>query len=275
MIAREVSCQDGVVLHLRDSGQSNLRPCLFIHGFGDNGYFWDGVISLFSGVYRILILDLRGHGDSTWGPGHRYAIDAYLTDVIDVINSLCLREIVLIGHSLGGRLALDIASRYPALVAKLVLVDYSPEVDPEVSQLVLTSISEGIRAFPSEDHYIAEFLGTRPLTPPGFTQYLARHSLRRLAGGWFEAKTDPAIVFQQERDEVDGIVWRMLEGLQCPTLIIRGIASAILSSIVAERMVRCMPRAQLHVVARAGHSVMSDNPEGCAVAINSFLQNLS
>jgi pimeloyl-ACP methyl ester carboxylesterase len=112
---------------------------------------------------------------------------------------------------------------------------------------------------------------------------MARHGLRRRDDGRFELKMDPALrgglgapessadADARER-ETTAALWEALARIECPTLVVRGAASDILSPEVADRMVEdVLKNGRLAVVGRAGHSVMTDNPEGFRDAVNDFV----
>ena len=105
--------------------QAINKPVLvFIHGlFGDMNNL--GVIArAFSDDYSILRVDLRNHGASFHSEEMNY--DLMAKDVVDVIHSLGIHEVILIGHSMGGKTAMVCAANYPELVKRLVVIDIAP-----------------------------------------------------------------------------------------------------------------------------------------------------
>jgi pimeloyl-ACP methyl ester carboxylesterase len=109
---------------------------------------------------------------------------------------------------------------------------------------------------------------------------MARHELRQRPDGRFElrvcldmgklrAQHTPEEAELRAREETDRL-WKALAGLDCPTLVVRGAASDVLSPETADRMEAVIPQGQLVVVPRAGHSVMVDNPEGLRDAVSRF-----
>ena len=112
---------------------------------------------------------------------------------------------------------------------------------------------------------------------------MARHGLRRREDGSYALKMDPvlrgAMGFTQSPEEAEqrerewtAAQWEALARIDCPTLVVRGAASDILSPEIADRMVdEVLKQGTLVVVPQAGHSVMTDNPEGFRVAVTSFV----
>src|ERR1700674_3735882 len=95
---------------------------VFVHCGGCERSFWDGQVAHFAAKYRVVALDLAGHGQS--GVGRKdWTMPAFGQDVVSVVEALGLKRVVLIGHSLGGPVVLEAARRMPGRVAGLVLVD--------------------------------------------------------------------------------------------------------------------------------------------------------
>ena len=118
------------LLHLSDaniyyeSAGSGKPPLVFIHGFTCDHSDWSFQVKHFSGTKQAVTCDLRGHGQSTGKPEDG-TIETLAQDVVALMNSLKLRDAVLIGHSMGCRVALEASIQAPELVAGIVFVDGS------------------------------------------------------------------------------------------------------------------------------------------------------
>jgi len=107
-----------------DDGGSPGNPVLFVHGLGGSSRQWQAQLAHLRRQRRAVALDLRGHGDSDPAPNpDGYNLDGYVEDLAAVADSLDLDRFVLIGHSLGGSVAVEYAARHPERVAGLLLVD--------------------------------------------------------------------------------------------------------------------------------------------------------
>ncbi|MGZ4304659.1 MAG: alpha/beta fold hydrolase [Solirubrobacteraceae bacterium] len=113
--------RDGVVLAYDDAG-SGYPPLVFVHGAACNRRFWCQQIPRFSSAHRVVTVDLRGHGESD-APSERYTVRLFADDLASTCTQLRIESPVVIGHSLGGLVALDFASTHPAHVAAAVLID--------------------------------------------------------------------------------------------------------------------------------------------------------
>ena len=96
------------------------RPLLFLHGTGCDLTDWSSVIELLPLNQRYLTLDFRGHGKTTV-PTESFSLQDLADDVISFIDSQGIRDVILVGHSLGGMVAMDVASRYSSVVALVLL----------------------------------------------------------------------------------------------------------------------------------------------------------
>jgi pimeloyl-ACP methyl ester carboxylesterase len=272
---------DGLSLHVLEWSTQGV-PLVLLHGFGNDGRIWDDFAPQVAPFYRTLAFDLRGHGDSDWDPERRYDYPFHLADLELAFAALGIGRLVLVGHSFGGRIATLFAGSHPERMAGFVLVDSGPELDPRGTTRILLDVrrsaEEGVL---SEADYERALARAYPAAQPHAIARMARHGLRRRPDGRLERKTDPAFhagraglgpaELEQRERETARALWEALARIPCPALVVRGAASDVLSAECAERMAEeVLPRGQLAVVARAGHSVMTDNPEGFAEAVSAF-----
>jgi pimeloyl-ACP methyl ester carboxylesterase len=281
----KVQGSSGLDLNLLEWSKEGV-PLLLLHGFGNEAHIWDDFAPSVAPYYRTLALDHRGHGDSAWDPDGNYDYETLADDVEAVTAALEIDRFVLIGHSLGGRTATFFAGRHPERLAGLVLIDIGPEIDARGSMRIRDeTVANMDPAFGS----LAEYARLLSLNYPAATaqaiQRMALHSSRQREDGKFVLKQDPkwrgvmqaadgADPKELEAAEEAAIQqqWEALRKLPCPTLVVRGAASDILSPDVADRMVDDeLQNAKLAIVAQAGHSVMTDNPEGFREAVTTFV----
>jgi pimeloyl-ACP methyl ester carboxylesterase len=268
----ELPGADGLRLHaLEWSAQGTLL--LLLHGFGNSSRVWDDCAGELAPHYRVIALDQRGHGDSPRDPEQRYDPPSMARDVEAVLAALDARRVVLVGHSMGGRVAMEFAGMHPEMLAGLVLVDIGPESDPRGIVRISLETQEQAWSFDSLADYRRVLTRQYPATAPDVLERMAQHWTRRLPDGRFELKLDPQFNVRRaaqpaaeraaaEKRDAER-VWDILRKLPCPALVVRGAASDILSPETADRMVDGgIPGAKLAVVPRAAHSVMLDNPEG-------------
>jgi pimeloyl-ACP methyl ester carboxylesterase len=257
---------------------------LLLHGFGNEAHIWDDFAPIVAPYYRTLAMDHRGHGRSEWDPEGVYEIETLADDVETVTAALGVERLVLVAHSLGGRVASIFAGRHPDRVAGFVLVDIGPEVDPRGSMRIRQDVESNLEpVFESEAEYARALSLSYPAATPEALRRMAHHGLRRRDDGRFQLAMDPALrgITAGRGGDADAEaaeaalaqqMWDALAALSCPVLVVRGAASDILSPDTADRMVDdVLQNGKLAIVARAGHSVMTDNPEGFNEAVSAFV----
>jgi pimeloyl-ACP methyl ester carboxylesterase len=279
--SRRVPGADGRDIHLLEWSQDGV-PLLFLHGFGNEAHIWDDFAPVVAPHYRTLAMDHRGHGDSDWDPEGRYDHDSMVRDVEFVTAALGIERLVIVGHSLGGRIATLFADRNAARMAGLVLVDIGPDLDPRgVTRIHLDVASAPQPTFASVEEYARALTLAYPAGRPDALLRMARHGIRRREDGRYELKMDPRLrgVGATESPEaaaergraMSELLWKALARISCPTLVVRGAASDVLAPDTADRMVEeTLAQGRLAVVPQAGHSVMTDNPDGFRQAVTSF-----
>ena len=110
-------------LHYLDWGEPDSTPVLLVHGSQDHCHSWDWTSELLSKKYRLLVPDLRGHGDSAWAIGSSYGSLDYVYDIHQLLEQAGLKQAHVIGHSLGGMIACLYAGLYPENVLSLTSIE--------------------------------------------------------------------------------------------------------------------------------------------------------
>ena len=174
---------------------------------------------------------------------------------------------------MGGRVSIAFAGAHSARVERLVIVDIGPEIAPEGMQRIRGAIGTGPDRFSTEEEAFAHARRANPLYREADLRHRIAHALRRDADGSLTWKYDRAIREAMRlglRHETMNL-WEPLARITCPTLLVRGAESDILSPEIAKRMLATVPDARLVEIAGAGHTVPGDQPEAFAAAVRSFL----
>jgi len=248
--------------------------CLLLHGTGDGAYVWHDFALEARKSWRVVGVDLFGHGDSDWSSSGDYSLESHVSQIRGVATSLKLSGSVIMGHSLGGDIAARLALQSPNEVRGLVLVDTGPDPSAEATQMVAEQLLARHRPYEAIEEYAAWLCETRMLARPEVLRRHAAQSLRLAADGRFLLKCDPGLVRMLQMKHDDTWWFPALRSLKAPTLVVRGQASAALSAATAHRMASLLPNGRVTVVNGAGHAVMSDNPAGFSAAVLPFLDQL-
>ena len=271
---------NGLRLHYLDWGEEGRPPLVLLHGFSAMAHFWDGFAAKMRQDYHVYALDQRGHGDSDWADA--YPPEAMPSDLAAFVDQLGLERFVLVGHSMGGGVAFRYAADHPERVERLIIVDSGlPSPDrprlPNRDNSVQRSLAQ--ETFESEDAVVAHLQGQTPRASEKRIRAAIPTWFRRLPDGRFTRKFDPKL-----RDRFNGSAEQVEEMRQqardlrarvgritCPTLVVRGGNSDILSPEAAQDTVDALPNATLVTVPNTGHNIPTDDPRGFRNAVRVWL----
>ncbi len=274
---------DGLELRLLKWSDEGT-PAILIHGFGNEAHIWDDFAPALAPYYQVWALDLRGHGESDWDSESRYAYENHLADLEVIVETLGFERLVLVGHSLGGRVSIRYSGKHSDKVAGLVIVDSAPELDARGTTRISLDVQEHRDpSFESIAQYENYLSTSYPHATPTAIRRMAEHGLKKREDGRYALKMDISFrsraagdfdrdAYARYEEETTTALWKDLEAIQCPTLVVRGAASDIMSAEVADRMVdETLPDGTLAIVPQAGHSVMTDNPREFQECVSRFM----
>ncbi|HEV8437749.1 MAG TPA: alpha/beta fold hydrolase [Methylomirabilota bacterium] len=264
----------GLTLHYVEWGASQARPLVLLHGITGHARTWDRLAPELARRYRVLALDQRGHGDSDPAPDGEYRTATLADDLAGFVDKLALGAFTLVGLSMGGRVAIAYAGAYPARVERLVIVDIGPDIHLPGLERIRGMMAGAPEQIASEEQAVEYIRNANPLYDEAELRHRARHGLKRLTDGTLSWKYDKALREMMRlgarRDTID--LWEPLGQITCPTLLVRGAESDILSSDIAKKMLRSLRQGRLVEVAGAGHTVPGDQPAEFARVVRSFLE---
>ena len=166
----------GLRLHYLDYGRADLPPMLLLHGMRDSALSWEIFARPMTDEYRVLSLDSRGHGDSDSAGPNGYRYDDYISDIEALADHLDLTDMIIVGHSAGGRYAWSYAVRHPDRVRALVIVDIDPDAQNPQTAKDFQAIAAEPESWPTEDDFLA-YLKTRRVHTPedALRKQVSRH----------------------------------------------------------------------------------------------------
>jgi pimeloyl-ACP methyl ester carboxylesterase len=253
-------------LHYVDYG-GHGEPLVALHGFVQNARAFDAIAPLLVPHVRLLALDVRGRGDSDWGPPDGYRWNFYLRDLRGFFDALGLARLGLIGTSMGGTIALLYAMAHPAEVTRLVLNDIVLNTNYPGVVRTARRIGRAPAEFAGFAQAVDWFLEERDgLDRLGERSRLAwvSHFLARGRRGGLRFNCDPVIIRRAGlippqlgsgvRWCEQQAVWEQMKRLTMPVLILRGEKSDVVLPENAQRMVDALPAARWIEVPGAGHT---------------------
>jgi esterase len=263
----------GLRFHYRNwaPAVTNAPTLVLLHGYTGHSRTWDAFAEPLSGKYRVLALDLRGHGESQWDPAGNYATREMVADLEAFVAALGLREFALVGLSMGGIVSIGYSGQRPAALARLVLVDIGPEIDKAGLRRINRNVARA-DVFASPEAAFVQEREANAVPPEAHHRYRVNHGLMRTEDGQWTFRYDRALRSGVPRDGIgrqEG--WQLVANIQVPTLLLRGENSDILSAAVAQRMVADIVDCDFQLVAGSGHPIPLDQPQLFIEALQRFL----
>jgi pimeloyl-ACP methyl ester carboxylesterase len=269
----------GLIEWLGAATKTDCPVILFIHGLGDASGVWRDVAAPLAAKFRVLSVDLRGHGDSSWALDGNYKAEAMATDIASLLRLLGLGPVTVAGHSLGGAVALRLPSFQLPEIQSLILADFGLASEPAHMAHILKVLRDAHRSYSSIEDYARSLAERYPLASADLLNWVAKETATRSNSGEIRLKYDPSILTSREQRSVAEANlettenWALLPKFRCPVLVLRGVASSVLSAKVAERMIRkILYQGTLAEIPAAGHSIHIDNPQAVKRNIETFLE---
>jgi len=241
--------------------QGTGQPLVFIHGLGSSSRDWEAQVPEFSNSFQVITFDLRGHGRSD-KPAGPYDMAMFSADLADLLHTLGIGAAHVVGLSLGGAVAFQLALDYPAHVRTLTIVNSGSTLgDPaEARQEIERRVG------------IVQQLGMRAMGQALSANLFPRPEQASLRETFVErwAENDPKAYVEATRSLLGWDVTDRLNTLQCPMLIIaadQDYTPVALKEAYAKRI----PDAQLVVISNAHHAVPMEQPEQFNTVLRRFL----
>lgn len=272
----EVTVPGGQILHLPggdlqvvDKGPRNAGPIVLIHCFTCAIDWWDGMMPLLDKTHRVIAVDLLGHGGSE-KPASGYSIPNQADVVAQALAKLGVRDAVVVGHSLGGTVAVALAERSPQLVRKLMIIDTPPDHSGSslglIAKLGFTPVIGELFWRVKPDFAVKKGLGVA--FAPGFDVPDAFvEDVNRMTFSSYDDSPTASDDYTKE-EPLD----QRVKDSGKPLLVIMGAEEQIIDN-PAERLAeyrRTVPGAQTRLIAGAGHSPNVEKPAQTAALLLAF-----
>ncbi len=290
---KHVQCLDTRGLHRMAYWEwgdpANHRVLVCVHGLSRQGRDFDTLAQALSDRYRVVCPDVVGRGQSDWlADPMGYQIPAYVADMVTLLARLDAHELHWVGTSMGGLIGMGLASLPHSPIQRLVLNDVGPTIQADAIARIGTYLGLPMRWASLEEaadymlsiskgfgtHTREQWLAlTRPMLRPDLKPDVNDVTAD---DGALKPHYDPAIAvpFKAITPELaaagQAALWRSYDAITCPTLLLRGADSDLLTRETAQDMTRRGPKARLHEFAAVGHAPMLVVPEQVAV-VKEFL----
>jgi pimeloyl-ACP methyl ester carboxylesterase len=253
-------------LHYRQTGEG--QPVVILHGlFGSSDNWRTFALEMAEKRFSVFAVDLRNHGRSPHYPEHTYPVMA--SEVIEFISTTIGKPVALMGHSMGGKTAMQAALDYPDQVQKLIVLDISPAAYPVLHADILEALS-AIDLDSITTRQQAHRLLARHIHNPAILQLLLKglYYTRENRLQWrFNLH-----VLQKEIQEIGKAIQADVPYTK-PVLFIRGEKSNYVSDEHRMQIQALFPQSEILTAPQAGHWIHADNPAWLLNTVTRFLSD--
>ncbi len=263
VLRHKLRTDDGATIHYRSCGCGEVL--LFLHGLGSAGEEWAPQVAAFQDRYRVITIDFRGHGHSP-AVAHGYAIERFAADVLAVMDAEQILTAHLVGLSMGGAVAFQLAVSAPERVASLAIVNSGPTARPPGVRYALMVLMRKLMArFLSPGQAAPKLAGK--LFPEPDMAPLREQFIERMRGN------DPVAYRRSLYGLLGWSVEKHIGGVSIPTVFIA--ADRDYTPVALKRhFVEQMPNARLEVVRDAHHALPLEHPDRFNVVLARHLDAL-
>ena len=247
------------------------KTILCVHGISASCRCWDNVAEALSPQHHVLAMDLRGRGRSE-KPASGYFISHHCRDINALLNHENIDQVIILGHSLGALIGLELAARFPEKVERLILVDGGGQLTKEQREKVFAGIQPTLdrlgKIFPSKEAYL-NLMKSNPLLQP-WTLMLETYYLYELeeADGGVRSRVKAEHIKEEAENLTGYDVTGFYSRIKCPVLILRALEgmttpdNILLPEEALKKMLQEIPDARYVDIAGSNHYSIIMQPQG-------------
>jgi pimeloyl-ACP methyl ester carboxylesterase len=252
-----------------DPGNDNVVIC--VHGLSRNGRDFDVLGEALASTHRVIAVDMPGRGASQWLPdAGDYVFPTYLTTLTALVARSHAAKVAWVGPSMGALLGMVMAAQRDTPVSRLVVNDAGPLIEPAALARIRDYLGQAptFATMQEANAYIrAVSAPFGPLTDAQW-DHLTRTSVAQDAQGRYAMSYDPGIAVPFRTAAAPPDLWPVWDAIRCPTLVLRGEQSDLLSAATAQAMTARGPRARLIEFPGVGHAPMLLSPDQLAPVVD-------
>ena len=249
---------NGLRLHYLEWGRAGMPVVVCVHGYTSSAQAFNALARHLQHRFHIIAMDVRGHGESAWSPTGAYDYTDQANDLAGFVDRLGLSRFALIGTSMGGIIAMTYAGDHGDRLNAFIINDIGPDAEAGSNRItgLVGARPDSFATLDEALHYRREISPITAGRPADDQEELARGVLKQDASGRWMWKMDRAYIEQRIKRgaPVRPVLWPALGKLQCPTLVIWGTDSDVLSEVQARRMAETLPNGELVSVPGVGHA---------------------
>ena len=239
----------------------NPRVVVCAHGLTRQGRDFDDLARALERDFRVVCPDVVGRGRSNWlRLKEHYVVQQYAADMVTLIARLDVDEVHWVGTSMGGMIGMALAAQAETPITRLVLNDVGPVIKAAAVKRIgeYVGLAPQFASFAEAEQYVRLVSATFGKLTDAQWKHLTEHVTRQKADGGYEFVYDPGIAepFRKAMNDEDVILWPLYDAIRCPTLVVRGAESDLLTHETCLEMGRRGPKALIAEIPGVGHAPM-------------------
>ncbi len=243
---------------------ANPRVVLCVHGVGRNGRDFEVLAEALAPSHRVIAVDMPGRGESEWlADPNDYTFPTYLTTLTSLIARSGAETVGWVGTSMGGLLGVALAAQPSTPIERLVVNDVGPTIEPAALERIrgYFGADPTFATYPEIAQYVRMISAPFGLTDEAQWDRVIRTNVRQRADGRWGLGYDPGIAVPFRASAAPPDLWPLWDRIRCPTLVLRGAQSDLLSAATASEMAARGPRPEVLEIAGVGHAPMLMSPD--------------
>ncbi|MEC4672664.1 MAG: alpha/beta fold hydrolase, partial [Nitrospirota bacterium] len=257
---------NGIDLAYSDEGHG--PPVIFLHAFPLNRTMWTPQVEALQSYYRVITIDLRGHGKSD-APMWRYSLEQFADDVIGLLQHLSITQATFVGLSMGGYILFAVYGKYAKYVQALVFADTRAQGDTPEGKAARFSMAQ--IAYKRGVTAIADLMLSKLLSPAALSTKadLINQLRAMITGNQVSGIIGDLMAMEERSDSTD-----LLQKITCPTLVLAGEDDVASPPAEVRFIADHITGAEFACIPQAGHMSNMENPEAFNAALGRFLARL-
>ncbi|MES2589121.1 MAG: alpha/beta fold hydrolase [Bacteroidota bacterium] len=249
-------------LHYRELGEG--QPFVILHGLFGYSDNWQTLAKKMAEYYRVILVDQRNHGHSDWSDEFSYNLMS--EDLKELLDDLQLKNVILMGHSMGGKTSMVFASKYADLLDKLLVVDIGIKQYPMHHEEIL----KGIKSVDTNGNI------SRSEAETNLSKYIESFGVRQFLLKNLYWNSEKKLTWRMNVSSLEKNMGEILKNIRpedeifIPTLFIRGAQSNYILDEDWSELEECFPDSHLVTIQNAGHWVHAEAPKEFLEAVLSF-----
>lgn len=259
---------NAIPLFVRKFGDSKMPALIILHGLFGMSDNWVTLAKAFSQKYYVLVPDLRNHGLSPHT--EEFSYELMINDIEFLLQNESVNEAYFLGHSMGGKLAMNFCASHPHLVKKMIIADMSlkqgefKEIHATILETIARTDLSKFNSYSDLEKWFGSFIEKKKIV------LFALKNVYKRPNGDFEWKLNYFSIYQNTHKIMEAVT--LFDPIQIPALFIKGELSDYILEEDIDEIITWFPQSEIKTISGASHWVHADNPQLFKEIVSTFLE---